>query len=358
MLPSSSKKGKSRLFDENEDDELDIDEDRLYEMDDVSGVYSGLENEKMQFHEGSHEQENIEGLDYDGRTVDIFETLGIFGIVAIILITNTVLIVMGKVDWLPRPDHYFALYITLFFGIFSLTAIIGGCLVTYCNVDVMYTRKFIHFFSFFLPFGLFELIPFEKTITTYLLTFCATFVAYMPLLEGIRELKCMWFARIAFSSFDRKQDRPLTLLWAVSQSFSAYISLLPTAIVLEKVFGAGKYIMLPLFTVAIGDGLAEIVGRKIGRHKYRTQAMCTRKVYTRSIEGSLCVFVTCVVTIAILYGTERKWNWVQLLVAELLIPFIMTVVEAYAPHSWDNAFLLGTGGLLTIGIFFLGFLFQ
>lgn len=348
MLPHKKKIKNDLAYHLFGDDEIEI-ADELYEPD---PTYDSNE-----FNENIAERENVEGVDYDKRQVEIFDTLGIFGIIFIIIITNVTLIIMGKVDEIPMPDRYFGLYITLFFGIFTLTALIGGSLVTYCGVDVMYTRKFIHFFSFFLPFGLFQLVPFEKSITTYLLTFCATFVAYMPLIEGVRNLSFMGFSRIAFSAFDRKQDRPLTLLWAVSQSLSGYISLLPTAVILEQIFKAGKYVMLPLFTVAIGDGLAEIIGRKLGRHKYRTRAMCTRKAYTRSIEGSLCVFITCIITIAILYKTQDQWNWVQFIVAEITIPIIMTIVEAYAPHSWDNAFLLGVGGILTVGIFCMGELF-
>ena len=310
-------------------------------------------------YEMGRERENIEGFDYDPRTIAIFETLGVLGMVVIMILTNVVLIIMGKVPGMPRPDAWFGLYIGLFFGIFISTAMLGGTLVTYCGLDVMYTRKCIHFFSFFLPFGMFQLIPFEKSVTTYLLTFCATFVAYMPLVDGVRSLKFMLPLRIAFSSFDRKQDRPMTLLWAVSQSFSAYISLLPCALVLEKVFGAGNFVMLPLMTVAVGDGLAEIVGRKLGRHKYRTRAMCTRKMYTRSIEGSMCVFWVCFITTLILYFTNPGvWNWVQFLVAELTIPIVMTVAEAYAPHSWDNAILLGVGGMLPLLVFCIQYAFE
>lgn len=304
------------------------------------------------------EIENIEGLDYDIRVVNTFETLGVIGIVFILLLTNIVLIGMGKIEFLPYPDPMFALYISLFFGIFIGVSIAGGSLVVYCNVDVMFTRKFIHFFSFFLPFGLFQLVPFEKTLTTYLLTFCAAFVSYIPLISGIRSLKYMLPLRLAFASFDRKQDRPLTLLWAVSQSISAYIALLPTALILENVFHSGKYVMIPLFIVAIGDGLAEIIGRKLGRHKYRTRAMCTSKVYTRSVEGSMCVFLTGVITIMIIHFTMKRWNWIQTMVAECIIPISMTIAEAYSPHSWDNAFLLAVGGAMTIGVFCLELIFD
>jgi dolichol kinase len=297
---------------------------------------------------------NIEGIHYDPRTIAVFETLGILGILVIATIVNVVLIIMGKVPALPVPDPFFGIYIGIFFGTFITTAVTGGALVTYCGLDVMYSRKLIHFFSFFLPFGLFQLIPFEKSLTTYILTFCATFVAYMPLIEGVRSLHIALPLRLAFASFDREQDRPLTLLWTVSQSFSAYLALMPCVFVLQRLFRAGQFVMIPLMTVAVGDGLAEIVGRKLGRHKYRSRGICTSRSYTRSIEGSLCIFVTCVITILALFLTTHAWKWWQLLVAELTIPLVMTVAEVYAPHAWDNAVLLGTGGILTVGVFCLG----
>lgn len=333
---------------------MERDDEKLEQAEDINDFETDLGPREL--NDLHPDLESILNAHYDPRTIAVFETLGIMGILSIAMLINVTLIIMGKAPLLPRPDWYFAMYIGIFFGTFIVTAIAGGMLVTYCGLDVMYSRKIIHFLSFFLPFGLFQLVPFEKTLTTYVLTFCATFVAYMPLIDGVRSLPYALPLRLAFASFDRAQDRPLTLLWAVSQSFTAYLFLMPCVFVMQNVFGAGEFVMIPLMTVAVGDGLAEIVGRKLGKHKYRARGICTTKAYTRSIEGSLCIFFTCVITILVLYLSTRAWKWWQFLLAELLIPATMTVAEVYAPHAWDNAALLGTGGVLTIAVFCMGIL--
>lgn len=285
-----------------------------------------------------------------------FEHLGIYGTMFLLYLTATILMSMGHYDWLPVADVLFGVYISLFFTIFFLVALIGGLLVEKWGVDVMYTRKTIHFFSFFLPFTLFFIIPFDKTVTTYSLTCCALFLAYVPLVEQFRVnhgvCKIFYYA---FISFDRPED-PFTLLWAVSQSFCAFLVMLPIGIILGSVLDAKDFVTIPIMTVAVGDGLAEIVGKNWGDHKFKTNAMCTQKEYTRSIEGCMCVFTSCLVTILLvsLVFSPGVWNGWQILLACLTLPLSETIMEALAPHSWDNALLLLIGGFGTILIFFCG----
>ena len=101
--------------------------------------------------------------------------------------------------------------------------------------------------------------------------------------------------------------------------------------------------------------MAEIVGKNWGIHKFKTTAMFTKKEYMRSVEGSMCVYFACVFTILTVtqYLEPGVWNWFQELVAYIVLPPLMTAIEATAPHSWDNPLLLLGGGLVTFGIFFI-----
>ena len=285
-----------------------------------------------------------------------FEHMGIYGTMFLLYLMATILMAMGQYDWLPMVDGWFGVYIFLFFSIFFIVSLIGGWLVKERGIDVMYTRKTIHFFSFFLPFTLFHIIPFDKTLTSYSLTCCALFLAYVPLMEQFRVNEGIWrIFYYAFISFDRPED-PFTLLWAVSQSFCAFVVMLPISVILDTELGAKEFTAICIMTVACGDGFAEIVGKNWGDHKFKTNAMCTQKEYTRSIEGCLCVFLSCLVTILIvsILLAPGVWNIWQILLACLTLPISMTVTEAIAPHSWDNALLLLNGGMGTIIIFFCG----
>lgn len=294
------------------------------------------------------ETDLVADVDYDVNFLNVMETVGWGGIACIVFGLFTTLILMGRVSWLPRPDHLFGIYIGAFLGIFSIVTIAMGYLRVYWAVNISYTRKVTHFFSFFLPFGLSALLPFQKTATTYILTFFTAFVAFIPLMEGIRNIPCLWLLRLAYASFDRREDRPLTLLWAVTQALMVYAVMLPCIILLEKMANP-SYILIPLVVTGFGDGLAEPVGKAFGRHKYRATAMCASRQYTRSIEGSLMIVATGIIVVSFLFAIGHM-TLSQFVIAFVVVPIPMAIAEAKSPHSWDNPFLLLVGGTLSIGI--------
>jgi len=295
------------------------------------------------------EQVLAAGVDYNEEFMNMLEMVGWCGCAALMFVMFNTLILMGRVAWLPVPDAMFGWYTLALFGGFTLVTVSAGALRVYAGVNITYTRKIAHFFTFFLPFGLFALFPFQKSVTTYALTFCATFLMFVPLMHGIRNIPSMWLIRLAFASFDRREDRPLTLMWAVTQNLFVYLAMLPCTIILVEVIDAPVLILVPLVVTGLGDGFAEIVGRAVGRHKYRTNAMCARKLYTRSIEGSAMLVLAGIGAVVGVY-LWGAFDARQLAAGLVAIPVPMAIAEAKSPHSWDNPFLLLVGGLLTIGV--------
>ena len=55
--------------------------------------------------------------------------------------------------------------------------------------------------------------------------------------------------------------------------------------------------MVPILVSGIGDGLAEPVGVRFGRLKYKTYALFSKIKYERTVEGSACVFITSIIVI-------------------------------------------------------------
>ena len=102
-----------------------------------------------------------------------------------------------------------------------------------------------------------------------------------------------------FLSFDRPEDRPNTLLWLSTQLIAGYLILIPIIIYFYKI-GYGALILVPILVNGIGDGLAEPVGVRFGRLKYKTYALFTKIKYERTIEGSACVFFTSIILIIFL----------------------------------------------------------
>ena len=144
-----------------------------------------------------------------------------------------------------------------------------------------------------------------------------------------------------FLSFDRPEDRPNTLLWLSTQLIVGYLILIPIIIYFYKI-GYETLILLPILVNGIGDGLAEPVGVRFGRLKYKTFALFTKIKYERTIEGSACVFFTSIIVILFF---RSEFTSSELILAIILFPIIMTLAEAFAPHTWDTPFLFLFGYL-------------
>lgn len=217
----------------------------------------------------------------------------------------------------------------------------GGRLVQDHSVKVNYTRKLNHFAHFFLPillpFILYEPSGKELLLTTFLsLAFFLLFVK--PIRDRVKII------RVMFMSFDRPEDRPYTLLWTTSQIVVAMVMLIPIRYY-EYLTGLYGLALLPVLVNGIGDGLAEPVGVKFGKHRYKTKALFVKRSYERSIEGSLCVLLS---TFFALFILRDLLSHQEMFAAIILLPIVMTITEAKSPHTWDAPFLYLVGGSLMI----------
>jgi len=99
---------------------------------------------------------------------------------------------------------------------------------------------------------------------------------------------------------------------------------------------------VPLVITAFGDGLAEPIGIRFGRHKYRTKDLFGNRVYTRSYEGSAMVFLT---TIVVLSSSYHLFSLSALICLFAILPLLMTVTESTLAPYLDNPFLYLIGGI-------------
>ena len=224
---------------------------------------------------------------------------------------------------------------------FALTAVMlsTGVLARYFNVKVNYTRKINHFAIFFLPvfidqqFNAETFTDFIYLAISAMITTTSLLAFYEPIRKAIPPFQLM------FEGFDRPEDRPHTLTWLWSQFAAGFAVMLPM-IWLCGQWGLESLVLIPILINVIGDGLAEPVGVRFGTHKYKTRALFTNKEFVRTLEGSACVLITGF--IVILMHIEY-FSTIQFILAMLLIPIIMTLTEAYSPHTWDTPFLMFTG---------------
>lgn len=227
----------------------------------------------------------------------------------------------------------------------------GGFVVDRYKVKVNYTRKTQHFAAYFTPFllNLFIKNPYVTLVTT-LWDYWTELMCFAVLIEPFR--KHSKILRTMYKAIDRPEDWPNTLLWLTTQIFCGYVILVLFGYFIFDPRGQHDLILIPILITGIGDGLAEPVGIRFGKHKYQTRALCSSRKYTRSYEGSSCVLIVGFISVAILYRTFNNLN--QFLAAFFVVPVVMTLVEAYSPHTWDAPTLLGSGcGLLALIIYVL-----
>jgi len=225
-------------------------------------------------------------------------------------------------------------------SIYYIVAFSGGNIVKKYGVKANYTRKINHFSLFFLPMFLSTWLPFKPDLYTLTISIFVGLISLSVYVYPIRNR--INIVAVAFSSFDRPEDRPHTLLWLTTQIAVTAIVSLPILIYLHSI---DKMILfyIPVLINGIGDGLAEPVGVRFGKHTYKTKALFGHKEYVRSLEGSLCVFI---VSIGVIFLLSSHFSSSQFAGAIILIPLLMTLAEAKSPHTWDSPFLYGVSGIL------------
>jgi dolichol kinase len=223
-----------------------------------------------------------------------------------------------------------------------------GLLVRHVGIKVNYTRKINHFSLFFVPVFLRSIFPHEPTFLRFIVGCVIGTLILFIYIKPIRE-KLSIIATM-FLSFDRPEDRPNTLWWLFTQILAGYIVLVPAVIIFVQ-NGLEGIILIPLLILIFGDGLAEPIGIRFGRHKYETYAFFSKKKYVRSLEGSACVFLASIIVIVVFH---LSFTQLQFIIALIFIPFLMTIVEAFSPHTWDTPTLYIAGYSVLYGITRIG----
>ena len=229
---------------------------------------------------------------------------------------------------------------------FSLYLIqyLTGLLVERRGIKVNYTRKINHFALFIIPTYLDRVFAYEQTFSLFVLGILFAIVSLAVYVRPLRERYA--FIGTMFRSFDRPEDRPYTLLWLSTQIVAGFVVIVPMVILFAH-YGLLDLILIPIIINGIGDGLAEPVGVRFGRHTYKVRALFTQKKYVRSLEGSACVFLAAVVAIAVY---RPAFTLLQYIVALAFLPALMTLAEAFSPHTWDTPFLFLAGYLALLAI--------
>jgi dolichol kinase len=220
----------------------------------------------------------------------------------------------------------------------------GGLLVRHRGVRVNYTRKANFFALYLVPTLVDRLFPAANSPAVAVVRALGFLTLMLFFLKPVRERLAL--ADTMFLSYDRPEDRPHTLLWLTTQLLAGYAVLIPMRI-LYRELGFAELIFIPILIHGLGDGLAEPVGVRFGKHTYPCRALFSQRRYTRSLEGSACVFLAGLVAVL---SFHADFTPPQFIGALLVMPIGMTLAEAFSPHTWDTPFLflVGMGSLLGV----------
>jgi dolichol kinase len=232
-------------------------------------------------------------------------------------------------------------------------SLLGGIICRqFCEVDakgyiitnksskfkVNYTRKLQHFAAYMVPLVIKS--EFSGPLSLAWGDFFSM-LGFLVLIKPIRERS--QFFMLQFNSLDRPEDRPHTLKWIIAGNIAPGMFIL---MFFKWLFADhGNLTFIIVFITGIGDGFAEPVGITWGKHKYKTHSCFSKNKYTRSWEGSACVFLSGMIFPALQYADFG--NFTQVLLAMLILPPTMAYAEATAPHTMDTPVLMiGCGAIL------------
>lgn len=217
-----------------------------------------------------------------------------------------------------------------------------GLVVDRLGVNVVYTRKFGHILSIFvLPmFFTPEVLSKSEMYAHWYqaLTWNAIMVFLIPYSLMVQPLRSR-FPPLYYClrSFDRPEDRPYTLIWMTTQFLVIALLFIP----MTQYFAANgmwTLYLIAAFANGLGDGLAEPIGKVFGKKHYEVSALFTNRRYKRTYIGSACVAFFTAMGILLNYPILSLQELVLLLI---ILPPLITFLEAKAPHTWDNVFLYG-----------------
>ena len=228
--------------------------------------------------------------------------------------------------------------------VLTATAWILGWLVINKGMRVNYTRKILRIQLLVLPIVLILYIPYAPTTTTCLIKGVILTGMFVTMCEPCR--RRLPLAQTCFAALDRPEDRPHTLLLLTTQSAACMLIIVATASWLGR-YNAERLILIGVLLDGLGDALAEPVGIAFGRCKYRTRSLFSGIRQWRTLEGSACVFLSAIFA---LFLVQNEFSSIGFVIALLVVPPLVTLAEAWSPHTWDGPFLYLTSASASVGV--------
>jgi len=199
------------------------------------------------------------------------------------------------------------------------SGILAGALKRHAGWKTGYTRKTLHFLIFFTAAGLhfWGGMPAVNILGVGM----GIFVLY-----SVKEGDGNFF----FESMAREKDSP-------RRGFFIIVPYLTTAaggLTSNLLFGECAIMGYALCGAA--DAIAEPVGVRFGKHKYKVPSLKKVKIAERSLEGSFSVFLVSLVLSLLFFVFLYQFPLATALIVSLVLSVVLALVEAVSFHGSDN----------------------
>lgn len=218
------------------------------------------------------------------------------------------------------PPYPQVLYFVLVSAVaIFISGILAGALKRYLEWKTGYTRKTLHFLIFFTAVGLH--IWGGMPAVNILGVGMGIFVLF-----SVKAGNGNFF----FESMAREKDYPRRGYFIVVP----YLTTAAGGLISNLLFGGCAIMGYVLCGAA--DAIAEPVGVRFGKHKYKVPSLKKVKVAERSLEGSFSVFLVSLVLSMLFFVYLYRFPLTKALIASFTLSIALALVEAVSFHGSDN----------------------
>jgi phytol kinase len=199
------------------------------------------------------------------------------------------------------------------------SGVLSGALKRRAGWRTGYTRKLFHFLIFFTAIGL-HLWGGMPAVNVLGLGMGIYVILVVRAGDG----------NFFFEALAREKDSP-------RRGYFIVIPYLTTALgglIANWLFGA--FAVMGYLVGGAADAVAEPVGVRFGRHRYRVLSLRRVQTAERSIEGSLSVLAVSVILSALFFSVHYHLPVSHSLLIAALLSMAVMFVEAASPHGADN----------------------
>lgn len=200
-----------------------------------------------------------------------------------------------------------------------------------------YARKINHFGISLVSIIVFMYIPIEHTFANAVFT--SIVVIFVYTLSCYSKNK---YIKSIIESNVRERDEPNGKFFVFLHLITGQLALYTSLFFFNPVFAK-----IAFCSMGFGDGLAEPIGVRFGKHKYVVNDRIWGVKNTKSIEGSFAVFFVSFISCCSMLALYTDLKYLYLLLISLPYAAFIALVEAISPRGLDN-FLIILCGVLSL----------